>query len=163
MSVVMGRKAIVGIVLLILVIAGAAAGYYYYYIPSTMPLVPNRNTLTVQSFGDADKLDPAVDYETFGGMIIENTYEGLIAYKGSSMTDFEPALATSWTVSPDGLVYTFKLRQNVKFHDGTDFDATDVVATYNMGLNIGSKFHAGNTNLWEYYDYLWGLMKNPSS
>jgi peptide/nickel transport system substrate-binding protein len=126
MSVVMGRKAIVGIVLLVLVIAGGAAGYYYYYLPSSRPVVPNRSTLTLSTFGDVDKLDPATDYETFGGMIIENTYEGLLTYQGSSMKDFQPALATSWTASPDGMVYTFKLRQDVKFQDGSSMTADDV-------------------------------------
>ena len=38
-----------------------------------------------------------------------------------------PQLATEWTVSPDGLTYTFKLRENVRWHDGKDFTADDVV------------------------------------
>ncbi len=41
-----------------------------------------------------------------------------------------PSLATSWTISPDGLTYTFNLRRGVKFHDGTDFSAEDVKATF---------------------------------
>ena len=50
--------------------------------------------------------------------------EGLLAYD----LDFnpKPALATEWSVSPDGLTYTFKLRKGVKWHDGRDFTAEDV-------------------------------------
>ncbi len=76
-------------------------------------------------------------------------------------TATEPLLAESCDPNEDLTVWTCTLRQGVKFHDGSDFDATDVVATFNMGLNIASPTHAGNTNLWEYYDYLWGLMKKP--
>ncbi len=42
----------------------------------------------------------------------------------------EPALAASWDVSPDGTVYTFHLRQGVKWHDGTPFTSADVIFTY---------------------------------
>lgn len=50
--------------------------------------------------------------------------EGLLTYD----LDFnpKPALATEWSVSPDGLTYTFKLRQGVKWHDGRDFTSEDV-------------------------------------
>ncbi len=76
-------------------------------------------------------------------------------------TDVVPVLAESCDPNADLTVWTCSLRKGVKFHDGTDFDAYDVVATFNMGLNIASPTHAGNTNLWDYYDYLWGLMKKP--
>lgn len=41
-----------------------------------------------------------------------------------------PSLATSWEISSDGMSYIFKLREGVKFHDGTDFDAEDVKASF---------------------------------
>lgn len=41
-----------------------------------------------------------------------------------------PSLATNWTISSDGMTYTFNLRKGVKFHDGTDFSAEDVKATF---------------------------------
>lgn len=46
-----------------------------------------------------------------------------------------PDLATSWDIADDGLSYTFHLRENVKFHDGTPFSADDVVATFNRIIN----------------------------
>jgi peptide/nickel transport system substrate-binding protein len=71
-------------------------------------------------------LDPA--YETDGNsfMVCDNLYEQLVAYKDES-TDTEPGLATSWDISPDGLTYTFHLREGVTFHDGTPFNANAVV------------------------------------
>ena len=85
----------------------------------------------------------------------EQVTEALFTYKINT-TELEPLLAESCTPNEDSTVWVCKLRQGVKFHDGSTFDATDVVATFNMGLNPGSPFHVGNTNLWEYYEYLWG-------
>jgi len=90
----------------------------------------------------------------------EQVSEALYSYEING-TATRPALAESCTPNDDLTVWTCVLRQGVTFHDGSTFDAADVVATFNMGLNIGSPFHVGNTNLWEYYDYLWGLMKKP--
>jgi len=90
----------------------------------------------------------------------EQVTEALYSYKING-TDVEPALAESCTPNADLTVWTCALRKGVKFHDGTDFDATDVIATFNMGLNIAAKSHVGNSNAWEYYDYLFGLMKKP--
>jgi peptide/nickel transport system substrate-binding protein len=46
-----------------------------------------------------------------------------------------PWLADSWTISPDGLVYTFKIKQGVKFHDGTPPDAAAVKANFDQMLD----------------------------
>lgn len=90
----------------------------------------------------------------------EQVNEALYSYKING-TDVEPALAESCDPNADLTVWTCALRQGVKFHDGSDFDAADVIATFNMGLNISSPTHVGNTNSWEYYDTLFGLMKKP--
>jgi peptide/nickel transport system substrate-binding protein len=90
----------------------------------------------------------------------EQVTQALYGYKMNT-AELEPALAESCEPNADLTVWVCKLRQGVKFSDGSDLDAADVLATFNMGLNIGSPTHAGNTNLWEYYDYLWGLMKKP--
>src|SRR5690606_18464960 len=57
-------------------------------------------------------------------ILYANVFEGLTRIGANG--EVLPALAESWDVSEDGKVYTFKLRQGVKFHDGTAFDAEDV-------------------------------------
>lgn len=84
-------------------------------------------------------LDPhiATAFSTFA--IINGTiYEGLTRVDKDLRVG--PSLAESWTVSADGLTYRFKLRGNVKFHNGAAMDSTDVVATINRVLSkdIGS-------------------------
>jgi ABC-type transport system substrate-binding protein len=53
------------------------------------------------------------------------------------------------------------LRQGVVFHDGTTFDANDVVTTFTMGLDASSPLHVGSNNTWDYYGFLWGLINQP--
>jgi ABC-type transport system substrate-binding protein len=86
--------------------------------------------------------------------------EGMFAYVLNG-TDVEPALAESCDPSADLMTWTCHLRQGVTFHDGTPFDANDVVATFTMGIDASSPLHQGNTNQWEYYSYLWGLINVP--
>ncbi|OKH75985.1 ABC transporter substrate-binding protein [Mycobacterium sp. SWH-M1] len=75
--------------------------------------------------------DPDIYYAGQGLLLTTNTYEGLLQYKGGTeKPEFEPLLATKWTVSPDNRVYTFTLRQGVKFHDGTPFTSAAVKASF---------------------------------
>jgi len=90
----------------------------------------------------------------------EQVTESLYAYEING-SDVEPALAESCEANEDATVWVCTLRQGVTFHDGSDFDAADVVATFNMGLNIGSPTHVGVAGTWDYYGYLWGLMSKP--
>jgi len=67
-----------------------------------------------------------------------------IENKGNGLSGIVPALATSWSVSSDGLVYNFKLRQGVKFHNGEIFKADDVKYTIDRMLNPAT--NARNTD-----------------
>jgi peptide/nickel transport system substrate-binding protein len=91
----------------------------------------------------------------------EQVVEALYSYEING-TAVEPALATSCEPNDALDVWTCNLREGVTFHDGTTFDANDVVATFTMGLDASSPLHKGNTNAWEYYDYLWGLINKPA-
>jgi peptide/nickel transport system substrate-binding protein len=127
--------AIVGIVIVIIVIAGVA-GYYL-----TMPTGPAlKDTLVMGTTDSVEScLDPARAYDYFGWEIIQSLGSGLVDYRPGatgSADDIIPALATSWSVSTDGLVWTFNLRQGVKYDDGTEFNATHVKYTFDRGIGI---------------------------
>ncbi|MGL4345982.1 MAG: ABC transporter substrate-binding protein [Cellulosilyticaceae bacterium] len=82
-------------------------------------------TLVFAQGAEPRGLDPALVDDGESSKVIVNIYEGLLAYAKDS-TEVVPALAESWEESEDGLSYTFKLREGVKFHDGTDFNAEAV-------------------------------------
>ncbi len=79
--------------------------------------------------GAPSMFDPlyATDGETF--RVVRQMQEGLVGFKAGT-ADVEPLLAESWTDSSDGMTWTFKIRQGVKFTDGTDLDAAAVC--YNL-------------------------------
>ncbi|MFC4668105.1 ABC transporter substrate-binding protein [Seohaeicola nanhaiensis] len=78
-------------------------------------------------------LDPTADATaSIDGMLTQNVYESLTTVAPSG--EVLPQLADSWTVSDDGLTYTFKLAQGVKYHDGTDFDSADVLFAFKRAM-----------------------------
>ncbi len=74
--------------------------------------------------------------------------------------EVESRLATSCTSNADSTVWTCQLREGVKFHDGTSFDANDVVVSWTAGIDASSPYHIGNTGSWDYYSYLWDNLMN---
>ncbi len=83
-----------------------------------------QNVFTMSHTQEFGTIDPArgTDYTESYAML--NLYDALVF--PSSEGAIEPKLAESWTVSTDGLAYTFNLRHGVKFHDGTELTAEDV-------------------------------------
>jgi peptide/nickel transport system substrate-binding protein len=99
------------------------------------------NTFVSATFGGPETLDPALAYETAGGEIIQNVYETLVFYDGIHTDQFVPMLAESYEISDDGTVYTFNIREGVKFHDGADLTPSDVAYSFQRGLLYGG--HSG--------------------
>lgn len=93
----------------------------------------SSDTLVFAQAADPRSLDPAFADDGESTKINTNIYEGLVKYADKT-TDIEPCLAESWDVSEDGLTYTFHLRQGVKFHDGTDFNAEAVKVNFDRQL-----------------------------
>ncbi len=84
--------------------------------------------------------------------------ETLLAYAIDS-GEVVPELATGCTANEDSTVWTCALREGVTFHDGSTFDANDVIASWSAGIDAANANHIGNTGAFTYYGYLWdGLM-----
>jgi peptide/nickel transport system substrate-binding protein len=73
-------------------------------------------------------IDPAIGFDSDTLQFVRGAYDGLLEYVPGGTT-LRPALATSYSVSPDGLTYTFQIRQGVVFHDGAKLDAGAVVTS----------------------------------
>ncbi|GMA14780.1 ABC transporter substrate-binding protein [Deinococcus metallilatus] len=117
-----------------------------------------KDTLVVQESADIPTLDPGATYDTASGSVVENIYETLLTYKGSSLRDLEPLLATKWTISNGGKTYTFDLRKNVKFHSGNPFTCADAEYTFQRNL-VTNAAESGN---WFLSDSLLGTPSNAN-
>ena len=93
------------------------------------------HVLTIPYLADMSVPDPDIFYDIEGNSVILSAYEGLVTYAPNS-DRIIPALATSWSESPDRLTYTFHLRPNVHFHDGSPFTSHSVVASFERRLNV---------------------------
>ena len=91
----------------------------------------------------------------------EQIYESLYTYEVGGTAPI-PALATNCEPNVELTKYVCTLREGVTFHDGSTFDANDVVASYSMGLDYTNPNHKGNSGVFEYYSYLWGLINAPA-
>ena len=102
------------------------------------PEFKNPDTyMVVHGAGEPESLDPAWTYETSGGAIETNIYDGLVWYNREKFNEFIPALATEWSTSEDGLTWTFKIRQGVTFHEGGTLEPHDVAYTIHRNLLQG--------------------------
>jgi len=93
------------------------------------------STLIFGRGGDSVSLDPANVTDGESLIVTTNVFDTLINY-AESTTDLIPGLATSWEPSEDGLTWTFKLRDDVKFHDGSPLTVEDVKFTFDFAKEV---------------------------
>ena len=91
-----------------------------------------QDSLVVVHKGEMESLDPVYSYDGVTHGMLINVYDTLLKFKGSSLTELEPSIATqvptveNGLISADGKTYTFPIRKGVKFHDGTELTPEDV-------------------------------------
>ncbi|NAP00892.1 ABC transporter substrate-binding protein, partial [Halomonas sp. MG34] len=108
--------------------------------------VAGEKTLIFGRGADSIQLDPSKVTDGESIYVTNQIYDTLVRYEVDS-TEVKPALATEWTPSEDGLTWTFKLRDDVTFHDGNDFTAEDVVFNFESWATSAEYI---------YYGYMFG-------
>ncbi|MFZ3579318.1 ABC transporter substrate-binding protein [Virgibacillus sp. DJP39] len=110
----------------------------------------DEKTLIFARGADSIQLDPSKVTDGESIYVTNQIYDGLVRYKEEN-TEVRPALATEWKPSEDGMTWTFTLREGVKFHDGTDFTAEDVVFNFERWTTSGEFI---------YYGYMFGASED---
>ncbi|MGE2733282.1 ABC transporter substrate-binding protein [Mycolicibacterium vaccae] len=116
------RTAVLVVLALVLAVAGCSTGQRVDLGEGA------AGSLVAAIAGEPDQLDPHKTTAYFSFEVLENIFDTLV--EPDENLQMQPALAKSWEVSPDELTWTFRLRENVRFHDGTPFTADDVVYSY---------------------------------
>ncbi|MBI4731262.1 MAG: hypothetical protein HY781_03905 [Chloroflexi bacterium] len=116
--------------------------------PSVSAVTPSQPS-GAGSITQVTRLDPATAETEDTLRVAQYIYEGLTYLEGSQAM---PLLATEWSVSENGLEYTFILRQGVSFHDGTPFNADAVIVNFNRWFDPENPLHGSATFIgWEEY------------
>ncbi len=115
-------------------------------------------TLVFGTSADPVVLDGSLVSDGESLRVIDQIFETLISLKPGT-TELEPALAESWEISDDGLQYTFKLREGVKFHDGEPFNAEAVCTNFDRWYNFKGSFQ--NSSASYYWQTVFGGFKTP--
>ncbi|MFE9703210.1 ABC transporter substrate-binding protein [Streptomyces sp. NPDC005930] len=89
-----------------------------------------RRTLVVDTAFNAKSIDPARVYQPTDYLVDHALYETLTTYRGTDLRTPVPGLATSWSNSRDGQSWTFDLREDARFSDGSPVEASDVVFSF---------------------------------
>ncbi len=120
---------------------------------------PGKDTFVFMQNAEPISLYCADESDGESLAICQQVVEPLLGYAIDS-GKVEPRLATACNANDDGTVWTCALREGVKFHDGSTFDANDVIASWEAGINAASSNHGGNTGTFSYYTYLWDKLMN---
>lgn len=111
------------------------------------PVAPKEKVLVWARGGDSVGLDPANVTDGESLYVTHQIFETLVKYKDEN-TEVQPGLAESWETSKDGKEWTFHLRKNVKFHDGTPFNAEAVKFNFERWMDKANPNHKGGFEYW---------------
>ena len=109
----------------------------------------SRDTLKLSGKSEPTSLDPAQTKDMVTWSFMYNVSDPLVYFNWETQ-EYEPAVATEWVISDDGLEYTFTIREGVKFHNGDTLTADDVV--YSLNRAIASSFTAQTNGCMDHFE-----------
>jgi len=118
--------------------AAAAASRLWPGRAALAAAVSSRETLVVAPSYVIRSLDPGRTLEPLGEMICHAAYDALVTLNGEDLSNPRPHLATSWTVTGGGRLYTFALRRDVRFASGNPLTSADVKWSFERVMNVKS-------------------------
>src|SRR2546421_12087037 len=118
---------------------------------------PPKDAIVIGLVAEPVTMDPPQITDLNSARVTKRIFEGLVAQELGSYK-LVPGLAQSWDISKDGLTYTFKLRPNVKFHDGTPFNAEAVRFVFERQLDEQGPYY--KTGI---YPYVKGFLGNVAA
>jgi peptide/nickel transport system substrate-binding protein len=116
--------------------AGAALSLLMMAAPSAFAETPKDTLVEGFAIDDIITMDPGEAFELSTAEVTSNTYSLLVRLDMSDTSKIKGDLADSWTVSDDGLTYTFKLKQGLKFASGNPITAEDVAWSFERAVKL---------------------------
>lgn len=103
-------------------------GFKYFMFAETP-----RDILKLNVGSEPDKIDPALNSSVDGACLVVNSFSGLFTYDADG--NVVPDLVADYTVSEDGMTWTFNLLPDLKWSDGSELNANDIVYSWNRAVN----------------------------
>ena len=128
---------------------GSEISGIYNNFYSSFQYTKTGKKLIVGRASDSISLDPINTTDMDSVKVTVNIFETLVKYEKEGK-DIIPGLATSWKSSEDGLTWVFRLRQGVKFQDGTVFNANAVEFNFQRWMDRSNPYHNGQFSYWNY-------------
>lgn len=117
-------------------LAGAAISALLIGAAPTFAVTPADTLVEGFAIDDIISMDPGEAFELSTAEVTGNTYDLLVRLDLSDTSKVKPDLAASWTVSDDGLTYTFKLKPGLKFASGNPLTASDVAWSFERVIKL---------------------------
>ena len=118
-------------------------------------LYPSKDSIIYVRTIDSESLEPGKADDYYSDEVISNIFEGLVRFKKGTLI-IEPCLATTWEIKDNGKRWIFKLRKEVKFHNGEIFDARAVVKSFKRRMGKSK-------SKYKKWEYLFSYIKDITS